>query len=135
MGVIFHKHPAWCSFNGTLQHRQNKTKSQIDKHGCSDFSASIIISLLLDFFSSLSFLSCHSLASGETVSLVDVDISRRGANTPHPPTPPPPPRRSLSLLGIFLSTLSVSAVVSLSCSVNRHTHTHTHTQKQSDIIW
>uniref|UniRef100_A0A668A0I2 Suppressor of cytokine signaling 7 n=1 Tax=Myripristis murdjan TaxID=586833 RepID=A0A668A0I2_9TELE len=34
----------------------------------------------------------------ETVSLVDVDISRRGANTPHPPTPPPPPRRSLSLL-------------------------------------
>ncbi|KAM6972739.1 suppressor of cytokine signaling 7 isoform 1-T1 [Aplochiton taeniatus] len=36
--------------------------------------------------------------TGETVSLVDVDISRRGANTPHPPTPPPPPRRSLSLL-------------------------------------
>uniref|UniRef100_A0A3Q0S4B3 Suppressor of cytokine signaling 7 n=1 Tax=Amphilophus citrinellus TaxID=61819 RepID=A0A3Q0S4B3_AMPCI len=36
--------------------------------------------------------------SCETVSLVDVDISQRGANTPHPPTPPPPPRRSLSLL-------------------------------------
>ncbi|XP_061840328.1 suppressor of cytokine signaling 7 isoform X1 [Nerophis lumbriciformis] len=36
--------------------------------------------------------------TGETVSLVDVDISRRGTNTPHPPTPPPPPRRSLSLL-------------------------------------
>ncbi|KAL1005987.1 hypothetical protein UPYG_G00066470 [Umbra pygmaea] len=36
--------------------------------------------------------------TGETVSLVDVDISRRGANTRHPPTPPPPPRRSLSLL-------------------------------------
>ncbi|KAG9343855.1 hypothetical protein JZ751_013239 [Albula glossodonta] len=34
----------------------------------------------------------------ETVSLVDVDISRRGVNSPHPPTPPPPPRRSLSLL-------------------------------------
>ncbi|CAG5946083.1 unnamed protein product, partial [Menidia menidia] len=34
----------------------------------------------------------------ETVSLVDVDISRRGTNTPHPPTPPAPPRRSLSLL-------------------------------------
>ncbi|XP_015256946.1 PREDICTED: suppressor of cytokine signaling 7-like [Cyprinodon variegatus] len=33
--------------------------------------------------------------SGETVSLVDVDISLRGTNTPHPPTPP---RRSLSLL-------------------------------------
>uniref|UniRef100_A0AAY5K4P0 Suppressor of cytokine signaling 7 n=1 Tax=Esox lucius TaxID=8010 RepID=A0AAY5K4P0_ESOLU len=36
--------------------------------------------------------------TGETVSLVDVDISRRGLNTRHPPTPPPPPRRSLSLL-------------------------------------
>ncbi|XP_048416641.1 suppressor of cytokine signaling 7 isoform X2 [Stegostoma tigrinum] len=42
-----------------------------------------------------------SLASpfaGETVSLVDLDISRRGPPSPHPPTPPPPPRRSLSLL-------------------------------------
>ncbi|KAM4611457.1 suppressor of cytokine signaling 7 [Polymixia lowei] len=39
-----------------------------------------------------------SAFTGETVSLVDVDISQRGANTPHPPTPPPPPRRSLSLL-------------------------------------
>uniref|UniRef100_A0A8C4TMP9 Suppressor of cytokine signaling 7 n=1 Tax=Erpetoichthys calabaricus TaxID=27687 RepID=A0A8C4TMP9_ERPCA len=36
--------------------------------------------------------------TGETVSLVDVDISRRGLNSTHPPTPPPPPRRSLSLL-------------------------------------
>ncbi|KAF4083416.1 hypothetical protein AMELA_G00141110 [Ameiurus melas] len=36
--------------------------------------------------------------TGETVSLVDVDISQRGRNSPHPPTPPPPPRRSLSLL-------------------------------------
>ncbi|NWX25732.1 SOCS7 protein, partial [Notiomystis cincta] len=35
---------------------------------------------------------------GETVSLVDVDISQRGLSSPHPPTPPPPPRRSLSLL-------------------------------------
>ncbi|XP_036805474.1 suppressor of cytokine signaling 7-like isoform X2 [Oncorhynchus mykiss] len=43
--------------------------------------------------------------TGETVSLVDVDISRRGANTPHPPTPPPPPRRSLSLLDAFLRAL------------------------------
>ncbi|XP_020308983.2 suppressor of cytokine signaling 7 isoform X1 [Oncorhynchus kisutch] len=45
-------------------------------------------------FSSASF----APFTGETVSLVDVDISRRGANTRHPPTPPPPPRRSLSLL-------------------------------------
>ncbi|XP_059812693.1 suppressor of cytokine signaling 7 [Hypanus sabinus] len=36
--------------------------------------------------------------TGETVSLVDLDISRRGLPSPHPPTPPPPPRRSLSLL-------------------------------------
>uniref|UniRef100_A0A3Q0RWZ0 Suppressor of cytokine signaling 7 n=1 Tax=Amphilophus citrinellus TaxID=61819 RepID=A0A3Q0RWZ0_AMPCI len=43
--------------------------------------------------------------SCETVSLVDVDISQRGANTPHPPTPPPPPRRSLSLLDAFLRAL------------------------------
>uniref|UniRef100_A0A3B4T8F2 Suppressor of cytokine signaling 7 n=1 Tax=Seriola dumerili TaxID=41447 RepID=A0A3B4T8F2_SERDU len=46
-----------------------------------------------------------SAFTGETVSLVDVDISRRGANTPHPPTPPPPPRRSLSLLDAFLRAL------------------------------
>uniref|UniRef100_A0A3B3HZM9 Suppressor of cytokine signaling 7 n=1 Tax=Oryzias latipes TaxID=8090 RepID=A0A3B3HZM9_ORYLA len=39
-------------------------------------------------------------ASLSTVSLVDVDISRRGTITPHPPTPPPPPRRSLSLLAL-----------------------------------
>ncbi|KAG7234931.1 hypothetical protein INR49_003571, partial [Caranx melampygus] len=32
--------------------------------------------------------------TGETVSLVDVDISRRGGNSLHPPTPPPPPRRN-----------------------------------------
>ncbi len=40
-----------------------------------------------------------ALVTGETVSLVDVDISQRGRNSAHPPTPPPPPRRSLSLLG------------------------------------
>ncbi|XP_027132041.1 suppressor of cytokine signaling 7 [Larimichthys crocea] len=39
--------------------------------------------------------------TGETVSLVDVDISRRGVSSLHPPTPPPPPRRSLSLLDDF----------------------------------
>ncbi|KAJ0033466.1 hypothetical protein NQD34_000573 [Periophthalmus magnuspinnatus] len=45
--------------------------------------------------------------AGETVSLVDVDISRRGTNTPHPPTPPPPPRRSLSLLDDFAGAVPV----------------------------
>uniref|UniRef100_A0A3B4HBN8 Suppressor of cytokine signaling 7 n=1 Tax=Pundamilia nyererei TaxID=303518 RepID=A0A3B4HBN8_9CICH len=51
-------------------------------------------------FSPASLSASLSTFTGETVSLVDVDISRRGANTPHPhpPTPPPPPRRSLSLL-------------------------------------
>ncbi|XP_075871456.1 suppressor of cytokine signaling 7-like isoform X2 [Nelusetta ayraudi] len=39
--------------------------------------------------------------TGETVSLVDVDVSRRGVGSLHPPTPPPPPRRSLSLLDDF----------------------------------
>ncbi|XP_071027776.1 suppressor of cytokine signaling 7-like isoform X2 [Oncorhynchus clarkii lewisi] len=43
--------------------------------------------------------------TGETVSLEDVDISRRGVNSLHPPTPPPPPRRSLSLLDTFLRGL------------------------------
>ncbi|XP_014747745.1 PREDICTED: suppressor of cytokine signaling 7 [Sturnus vulgaris] len=38
------------------------------------------------------------LFTGETVSLVDVDISQRGLSSPHPPTPPPPPRRSLTVL-------------------------------------
>ncbi|XP_067397272.1 suppressor of cytokine signaling 7 isoform X2 [Emydura macquarii macquarii] len=41
------------------------------------------------------------LFTGETVSLVDVDISQQGLTSPHPPTPPPPPRRSLSLLDAF----------------------------------
>ncbi|XP_023256792.1 suppressor of cytokine signaling 7-like [Seriola lalandi dorsalis] len=43
----------------------------------------------------------RKVCPGETVSLVDVDISRRGGNSLHPPTPPPPPRRSLSLLDDF----------------------------------
>ncbi|XP_017572118.2 suppressor of cytokine signaling 7 isoform X2 [Pygocentrus nattereri] len=48
--------------------------------------------------------------TGETVSLVDVDISQRGRNSPHPPpTPPPPPRRSLSLLDAFFRALPHSA--------------------------
>ncbi|XP_071361281.1 suppressor of cytokine signaling 7 isoform X2 [Trachinotus anak] len=56
-------------------------------------------------FSPASLSASLSAFTGETVSLVDVDISRRGANTPHPPTPPPPPRRSLSLLDAFLRAL------------------------------
>ncbi|KAF3688066.1 Suppressor of cytokine signaling 7 [Channa argus] len=56
-------------------------------------------------FSPASLSASLSAFTGETVSLVDVDISRRGMNTPHPPTPPPPPRRSLSLLDAFLRTL------------------------------
>ncbi|XP_077935900.1 suppressor of cytokine signaling 7 isoform X2 [Gasterosteus aculeatus] len=56
-------------------------------------------------FSPASLVASLSAFTGETVSLVDVDISRRGANTPHPPTPPPPPRRSLSLLDAFLRAL------------------------------
>ncbi|XP_028313205.1 suppressor of cytokine signaling 7 isoform X2 [Gouania willdenowi] len=56
-------------------------------------------------FSPASLSTSLSAFTGETVSLVDVDISRRGANTPHPPTPPPPPRRSLSLLDAFLRAL------------------------------
>uniref|UniRef100_A0A3Q3AKX8 Suppressor of cytokine signaling 7 n=1 Tax=Kryptolebias marmoratus TaxID=37003 RepID=A0A3Q3AKX8_KRYMA len=58
--------------------------------------------------SELSFPCTTLLSPGETVSLVDVDISRRGTNTPHPPTPPPPPRRSLSLLDAFLRALPQS---------------------------
>ncbi|XP_047433733.1 suppressor of cytokine signaling 7 isoform X2 [Mugil cephalus] len=56
-------------------------------------------------FSPASLSASLSAFTGETVSLVDVDISQRGASTPHPPTPPPPPRRSLSLLDTFLRAL------------------------------
>ncbi|XP_036196039.1 suppressor of cytokine signaling 7 isoform X2 [Myotis myotis] len=51
------------------------------------------------------------LFTGETVSLVDVDISQRGLASPHPPTPPPPPRRSLSLLDDISGTLPTSVLV------------------------
>ncbi|XP_061873039.1 suppressor of cytokine signaling 7-like [Colius striatus] len=51
------------------------------------------------------------LFTGETMSLVDVDISQRGPTTPHPPTPPPPPRRSLSLLDDISGTLPTSVLV------------------------
>ncbi|XP_036066620.1 suppressor of cytokine signaling 7 isoform X2 [Oryzias melastigma] len=56
-------------------------------------------------FNPASLSASLSAFTGETVSLVDVDISRRGTITPHPPTPPPPPRRSLSLLDAFLRAL------------------------------
>ncbi|XP_026130737.1 suppressor of cytokine signaling 7-like isoform X2 [Carassius auratus] len=55
--------------------------------------------------SAFSAASFTSVFTGETVSLVDVDISQRGRNSPHPPTPPPPPRRSLSLLDAFFRAL------------------------------
>ncbi|KAM8946235.1 suppressor of cytokine signaling 7 isoform 2-T2 [Pelodytes ibericus] len=48
--------------------------------------------------SAFSPVSFSPLFTGETVSLVDVDISHRGSSSSRPPTPPPPPRRSLSLL-------------------------------------
>ncbi|KAG8446887.1 hypothetical protein GDO86_014369 [Hymenochirus boettgeri] len=48
--------------------------------------------------SAFSPVSFSPLFTGETVSLVDVDISQRGSSSSRPPTPPPPPRRSLSLL-------------------------------------
>ncbi|XP_066555008.1 suppressor of cytokine signaling 7 isoform X2 [Amia ocellicauda] len=59
--------------------------------------------------SAFSPVSFSPVFTGETVSLVDVDISRRGVNSPHPPTPPPPPRRSLSLLDTFLRALPRSS--------------------------
>ncbi|XP_041087503.1 suppressor of cytokine signaling 7-like isoform X2 [Polyodon spathula] len=73
----------------------------------------------LSAFSPASF---SPVFTGETVSLVDVDISRRGLNSSHPPTPPPPPRRSLSLLDAFLRALprpssSSSSSSSSSCSL------------------
>uniref|UniRef100_A0A3Q4GQM8 Suppressor of cytokine signaling 7 n=1 Tax=Neolamprologus brichardi TaxID=32507 RepID=A0A3Q4GQM8_NEOBR len=67
---------------------------------CAAGPLSLSYRLLTFLFLSISSYLFFLLCSGETVSLVDVDISQRGANTPHPhpPTPPPPPRRSLSLL-------------------------------------
>uniref|UniRef100_A0A8P4FV96 Suppressor of cytokine signaling 7 n=1 Tax=Dicentrarchus labrax TaxID=13489 RepID=A0A8P4FV96_DICLA len=56
--------------------------------------------------------------TGETVSLVDVDISRRGVNSLHPPTPPPPPRRSLSLLGTFLLSVCLSVCLTIQHSLS-----------------
>ncbi|XP_060713462.1 suppressor of cytokine signaling 7-like isoform X1 [Tachysurus vachellii] len=64
--------------------------------------------------------------TGETVSLVDVDFSRRSVNSLHPPTPPPPPRRSLSLLDDF-AVPQPGRLLSSAQSL-QPTHTHSHTQ-------
>ncbi|XP_063107515.1 suppressor of cytokine signaling 7 isoform X2 [Cavia porcellus] len=63
--------------------------------------------------SAFSPVSFSPLFTGETVSLVDVDISQRGLSSPHPPTPPPPPRRSLSLLDAFPRVVPTRAAESL----------------------
>ncbi|XP_036196041.1 suppressor of cytokine signaling 7 isoform X4 [Myotis myotis] len=60
------------------------------------------------------------LFTGETVSLVDVDISQRGLASPHPPTPPPPPRRSLSLLDAFPRITPIRAAESLHSQPPQH---------------
>lgn len=61
--------------------------------------------------SAFSPVSFSPLFTGETVSLVDVDISQRGLSSLHPPTPPPPPRRSLSLLDDISGTQPTSVLV------------------------
>ncbi|XP_074835272.1 suppressor of cytokine signaling 7 isoform X2 [Carettochelys insculpta] len=61
--------------------------------------------------SAFSQVAFSPLFTGETVSLVDVEISQRGLTSPHPPTPPPPPRRSLSLLDDISGTLPTSVLV------------------------
>ncbi|XP_023444340.2 suppressor of cytokine signaling 7 isoform X2 [Dasypus novemcinctus] len=63
--------------------------------------------------SAFSPVSFSPLFTGETVSLVDVDISQRGLTSPHPPTPPPPPRRSLSLLDAFPRIAPIRAAETL----------------------
>ncbi|XP_011382627.1 suppressor of cytokine signaling 7 isoform X2 [Pteropus vampyrus] len=70
--------------------------------------------------SAFSPVSFSPLFTGETVSLVDVDISQRGLTSPHPPTPPPPPRRSLSLLDAFPRIAPIRAVESLHSQPPQH---------------
>uniref|UniRef100_A0A3B3WM11 Suppressor of cytokine signaling 7 n=1 Tax=Poecilia mexicana TaxID=48701 RepID=A0A3B3WM11_9TELE len=71
----------------------------LDKRPSVSYSVSSAMSLVdMEAFPPI----CHFVSPGETVSLVDVDISLRGSNTPHPPTPP---RRSLSLLDAFFRAL------------------------------
>ncbi|XP_048221344.1 suppressor of cytokine signaling 7 isoform X2 [Perognathus longimembris pacificus] len=70
--------------------------------------------------SAFSPVSFSPLFTGETVSLVDVDISQRGLTSPHPPTPPPPPRRSLSLLDAFPRIAPIRAAESLHSQPPQH---------------
>ncbi|XP_036050725.1 suppressor of cytokine signaling 7 isoform X2 [Onychomys torridus] len=70
--------------------------------------------------SAFSPVSFSPLFTGETVSLVDVDISQRGLTSPHPPTPPPPPRRSLSLLDAFPRIAPIRAPESLHSQSSQH---------------
>ncbi|XP_041910927.1 suppressor of cytokine signaling 7 isoform X1 [Arvicola amphibius] len=70
--------------------------------------------------SAFSPVSFSPLFTGETVSLVDVDISQRGLTSPHPPTPPPPPRRSLSLLDAFPRIAPIRASESLHSQPPQH---------------
>nr|ADK33605.1 suppressor of cytokine signaling 7 variant 1 [Sus scrofa] len=70
--------------------------------------------------SAFSPVSFSPLFTGETVSLVDVDISQRGLTSPHPPTPPPPPRRSLSLLDAFPRIAPTRAAESLHSQPPQH---------------
>ncbi|XP_019494373.1 PREDICTED: suppressor of cytokine signaling 7 isoform X2 [Hipposideros armiger] len=70
--------------------------------------------------SAFSPVSFSPLFTGETVSLVDVDISQRGLTSPHPPTPPPPPRRSLSLLDAFPRVAPIRAAESLHSQPPQH---------------
>ncbi|XP_054544802.1 suppressor of cytokine signaling 7 isoform X2 [Talpa occidentalis] len=70
--------------------------------------------------SAFSPVSFSPLFTGETVSLVDVDISQRGLTSPHPPTPPPPPRRSLSLLDAFPRITPIRAAESLHSQPPQH---------------
>ncbi|XP_049715988.1 suppressor of cytokine signaling 7 isoform X1 [Elephas maximus indicus] len=70
--------------------------------------------------SAFSPVSFSPLFTGETVSLVDVDISQRGLTSPHPPTPPPPPRRSLSLLDAFPRVAPIRATESLHSQPPQH---------------
>ncbi|XP_066119905.1 suppressor of cytokine signaling 7 isoform X2 [Saccopteryx bilineata] len=70
--------------------------------------------------SAFSPVSFSPLFTGETVSLVDVDISQRGLTSPHPPTPPPPPRRSLSLLDAFFRIAPIRAAESAHSQPPQH---------------
>uniref|UniRef100_A0A673AZF6 Suppressor of cytokine signaling 7 n=1 Tax=Sphaeramia orbicularis TaxID=375764 RepID=A0A673AZF6_9TELE len=96
-GGLLDKRPSLASSTssgGSLLDVWGSTCSSTEQDGTSVLCPSLTL-----LFCLLTHLSV--CPSGETVSLVDVDISRRGGSSLHPPTPPPPPRRSLSLLDDF----------------------------------